>query len=84
MVFDQPASLAINLARRVVLDDLLQTLDPQRQWRTALDAGCGVGYFSRHLADRGYKVVGIDGRSENIALAQYRHPDIAFHTHDIE
>ena len=67
-----------------VLGRLLSLLDPGRQWQTALDAGCGVGFFSRYLADRGYRVVGFDGRSANIIHARRRHPDIVFHCFDVE
>ena len=39
-----------------------------------LDAGCGEGYMSRILADRGAKVTGIDTSSALIAAAS-SHPD---------
>jgi SAM-dependent methyltransferase/glycosyltransferase involved in cell wall biosynthesis len=35
-----------------------------------LDAGCGSGYFSRLLADRGCTVTGVDGSSAMIAAAR--------------
>jgi len=35
-----------------------------------LDAGCGAGYMSRHLASRGKQVVGIDNSHSQITLAK--------------
>ncbi len=84
IVFDRPASLAINDARAVTLRTLLTQLDPARTWRTALDAGCGVGHFARRLHDWGYRVVGFDGREGNIIEARKRVPSAVFHCFDVE
>ena len=35
-----------------------------------LDAGCGSGHFSRHMATLGASVTGVDGAAEMIAAAQ--------------
>jgi len=43
-----------------------------------LDAGCGTGYLSRKLADRGAEVVGIDFAPRMVALARERYPGIDF------
>ncbi|GAP97213.1 class I SAM-dependent methyltransferase [Leptolyngbya sp. NIES-2104] len=40
--------------------------------RLVLDAGCGTGYLSRQLAQKGAIVTGIDLSSEMIALAQQK------------
>jgi 2-polyprenyl-3-methyl-5-hydroxy-6-metoxy-1,4-benzoquinol methylase len=48
---------------------LLDALSLEGQ--TWLDAGCGSGYFSRALADRGAKVLGVDASSSMIDRARH-------------
>ncbi len=84
IVFDRPASLAINDARAVTLRALLNQLDPARTWRTALDVGCGVGHFARRLHEWGYRVVAFDGRESNLVEARKRVPAVVFHRFDVE
>jgi ubiquinone/menaquinone biosynthesis C-methylase UbiE len=43
-----------------------------------LDAGCGTGYLSKQLRDRGALVAGIDFSERMIAIARARYPDIDF------
>ena len=43
-----------------------------------LDAGCGTGYLSRQLSDRGALVTGIDISERMIAIARAQHPNIDF------
>lgn len=45
-----------------------------------LDAGCGVGYGSAHLADTAQKVVGLDRSAEALAHArsEYTRPNVEF------
>src|SRR5260370_21627010 len=43
-----------------------------------LDAGCGTGYLSRQLSDRGAVVAGIDISERMIDIARARHPNIDF------
>jgi SAM-dependent methyltransferase len=43
-----------------------------------LDLGCGEGGYSRALAARGAKVVGVDGSSRLIAIARERAPEIQY------
>jgi len=49
-----------------VIERLLPTIIGDRP---ALDLGCGSGYFSRMLIDRGWKVTAVDAEEENIAEA---------------
>jgi FkbM family methyltransferase len=51
---------------------------------SALDAGCGVGFFSQILRECGLDVCGFDGRAENVAEATQRYPGIAFSQGDVE
>ncbi len=43
-----------------------------------LDLGCGEGGYSRELAKRGAKIVGVDGSSRLVARARERAPDIDY------
>ena len=43
-----------------------------------LDLGCGEGGYSRELARRGAKVVGVDGSSRLVTRARERAPDIEY------
>jgi SAM-dependent methyltransferase len=46
--------------------------------RMVLDAGCGTGYLSNKLRDRGALVIGIDFSERMIAIARGRHPELDF------
>ena len=83
-VFDQAITQNISEQRQVSLDALLQDLRPALPLKTALDAGCGIGHFSKHLADLGLTVTGIDARADNIAEAHKRYAGIDFQAQDIE
>src|ERR1700730_73190 len=65
--------------RRVVTE---MTVELGVAW--ALDAGCGVGFFSQILQECGLSVCGFDGRAENVAEAGRRFAAIAFEQGDIE
>jgi len=81
--FDLPASRRLTAARQVFLRRLLAQL-PDHSLHTALDAGCGVGYFSGFLRELGLEVVAFDGRPDNVAEARRRFPEIDFRVADVE
>jgi len=43
-----------------------------------LDAGCGAGRITRHLADRGLTIEGLDLSPAMVAAARRDHPDLTF------
>jgi len=52
--------------------------------RTAVDVGCGLGYFSSLLKSLGFEITGADGREQNVDEAQRRIPSIRFLRFDAE
>jgi SAM-dependent methyltransferase len=83
-VFDGPPAMKLTLARQALLTPLLAHLKRRLDLHSALDLGCGVGYFSTFLSGMGLNVVGVDGRAENVQEAARRFPDITFHCLDVE
>ena len=45
-------------------------------WQTVLDIGCGEGWFTQQLAQRGIQVVGADVAREPLQRARARHPGL--------
>lgn len=43
-----------------------------------LDVGCGTGRLSRYIADKGFKVTGMDLSDEMLSIARTKHPGIQF------
>jgi tRNA (mo5U34)-methyltransferase len=85
LVFDQQESLRVNEARMAALRPVLKEVATALgDLRNVLDIGCGVGYFSKFLDELGFKVVGMDGRAENIVEASRRLPGIDFRVADVE
>jgi len=83
-VFDQAHYAALNEAREAVVRPLLQGLKKKLNAETALDVGCGSGYFSSVLHSEGFRVTGLDGRAENAALAASRYPQARFFAANVE
>ncbi len=82
--FDQRDAIRLVKARAETLRRLLARLTPMLNLSTALDAGCGVGLFSQVLQECGLQPGGFDGRSQNIAEARARFPEIPFEQGDVE
>src|SRR5438045_4959283 len=64
--FDQPHYLELNKARGATIRQLMATLKPILKFTTAMDVGCGLGFFSALLEEAGLTVKGFDGRLENV------------------
>jgi SAM-dependent methyltransferase len=84
LVFDRPMQSEMRGAEIDFLRRIIPPLQSTLGLRTALDLGCGVGYYSAMLRDLGFQVVAIDGRASNIEEASNRHPGIDFRVADAE
>jgi len=84
LIFDKDHYLSLNSSRAKTLGDLLSQFRTQLNLQTAIDIGCGVGFFSEFLRSNGLRVKGVDGRGENIQEARSRHPGIDFTAGDAE
>jgi FkbM family methyltransferase len=82
--FDQRAYRKLIAARAETIRHVVGKLKPVLRLETALDAGCGVGFFSQTLEECGLSVCGFDGREENILEARKRFPHLPFETADIQ
>lgn len=83
-VFDQQHYELLNRARGDVVRALLGELKGPLGLQTAVDVGCGLGYFSAFLKSLGFDVTAVDGRQQNLDEAQRRNPDIRFMQFDAE
>src|SRR5260370_23571142 len=82
--FDQKEYRRLIEARGETIHRIVTRLKPALELCNALDAGCGVGFFSQTLSECGLNVCGFDGRAENVAEARRRFPHIPFEQGDIE
>src|SRR5712664_2651602 len=83
-VFDQSHYLKMIEARGRTIRRMVNKLKPVLNLSTALDAGCGVGFFSKILQEAGLEVHAFDGRTENVEQARARFPGISFAQGDVE
>lgn len=68
--FDTEGAKKLNEARMLFLKKFLNDCKSYIKIDSALDCGCGIGYFSAFLSDLGYKVIAFDARKENIEEAK--------------
>ena len=83
-VFDHSHYLRLIEARGETIRRLVSELKPVLSLATALDAGCGLGFFAKILRDAGLDVHGFDGRLENVEEARRRFPGISFQQGDAQ
>jgi FkbM family methyltransferase len=83
-VFDQQHYVELIDARGETIRNVVPQLKNILGLSTALDAGCGLGFFAQALSDYKLKVVGIDGRQTNIDEARRRYPNLEFEQRDVE
>lgn len=76
-----------DLNREWVIDPVLFEHLGDVKGLRVLDAGCGTGYFSRMLAERGAEVVGVDLSGELLAIAEQEEAQnplgVTFHRADL-
>lgn len=83
-VFDQIHYDKLNSSRAAVVSAVLAELKQPLALKTALDVGCGLGYFSGLLQSLGLDVTAVDGRPENAVEASRRNPGVKFHAYNAE
>jgi SAM-dependent methyltransferase len=83
-IFDEPAATKFTQTRQDFLRKVLPKLKGQLSLHSALDVGCGVGYFSAFLYELGFDVRGIDGRECNVEEAKARIPWVTFQHANVE
>ncbi len=83
-VFDSEGYMVINEVRKAWLLQVLNELPFGNQLKTALDVGCGAGYFSEILRDKGMEVSGIDLQEGNIRECRERYPEMKFNTVNLD
>jgi SAM-dependent methyltransferase len=64
--------------RRLNSDPVLWQFAGDVRGKRVLDAGCGTGYLTRQLHDRGARVTGVDLAERMVAIARADHPGLDF------
>jgi len=64
--------------RRLNSDPILWAFLGDVSGKRVLDAGCGTGYLTRHLHDKGAHVTGIDLSERMLEIARASRPDLDF------
>jgi 2-polyprenyl-3-methyl-5-hydroxy-6-metoxy-1,4-benzoquinol methylase len=77
-IFDGIEQRRIHESRRDFLAALLKSIPARARFTTALDAGCGIGFFAGFLCTEGFDVTAYDAREENVAEAKLRYPNVKF------
>jgi FkbM family methyltransferase len=83
-IFDQVHYRQHIEARGATIRKVTSDLKDALGLSTALDVGCGLGFFSQVLQECGLNVRAFDGRLANIEEARQRYPKILFDQGDIE
>ncbi len=84
LVFDLPLQSEMREAEIEFLRRVIPPWQSGLGLRSALDLGCGVGYYAAMLRDLGFQTCAADGRADNISEAGDRHSGIDFRVADAE
>lgn len=82
--FDTARAQGFSVRRREFFDHFLPDLVREHGLRTALDVGCGFGYFSGYLKGLGLQVTAVDGREENVSETARRNAGVKCVVADVE
>lgn len=74
-IFDADHYEKLNRSREEALKAVLKGLTARLNLRTAIDVGCGAGYFSKFLSSQGFEITAVDGRAENVEETKRRVPN---------
>ena len=83
-IFDQKYYVELIETRGETIRRVVPELKRALGLSTALDAGCGLGFFTKTLRDCALDVLGIDGRPVNTDEARRRYPELPFENRDVE
>jgi FkbM family methyltransferase len=83
-IFDQKHYVDLIDARGEVIREIVPQVRDVLGLSTALDAGCGLGFFAQILRECKLNPLGIDGRQTNVDEARRRYPNLAFERRDVE
>lgn len=83
-LFDRVWTQEFTRTRQEFIAEFVGAVRNQVELATALDLGCGIGYFSKSLLDMGFRVIAVDGREENANEGRLRFPQIEFLTRNVE
>src|SRR5260370_25159630 len=84
LIFDQSHYQRLIEGRGDLIRRLVTEFKASLSLKTALDAGCGVGFFAWILEECGLAVRAFDGRNENVEEARKRYQKISFEQGDIQ
>lgn len=82
--FDSYFTRRYTEVRQTFTKEFIGAVRQQEVLESAVDVGCGVGYFSKFLSDLGFRVVALDGRQENVNEGKRRYPEITFLVENVE
>ena len=60
-IFDAEHYASLNATREEALSAVLKSLSWQPPLRSAIDVGCGTGYFSKYLESQEFEITAVDG-----------------------
>ena len=83
-VFDQDHYQRLIKARGDTIRRIVTRLKPALDLSTAIDAGCGLGFFSQILQECELNVSAFDGRESNIVEGRNRFPQVHFEIGDVQ
>ena len=83
-IFDAKTYDELNAARGTIVRNVVSELKDPLGLRSAIDVGCGAGYFSGLLKSLGLEVTGVDGRQQNVEDSERRQLGVHFERYNAE